>query len=150
VAYGTLFAEADRRSVVERLSRLTPESQRRWGTMTVGRAVAHMADQLRMALGDLRCRPPQGPFRHGPTRFLVIHLLPWPKGRAKGPGEAFKTVPTDLASDIGQLADLIERFAKQQPDAIWQAHPMFGALTRRDWGVLAYRHLDHHLTQFGA
>ena len=34
-------------------------------------------------------------------------------------------------------------------DAEWQEHPAFGRLARRAWGVLAYRHLDHHLRQFG-
>ena len=32
----------------------------------------------------------------------------------------------------------------------WPDHPAFGALSRRAWGVLIYRHMDHHLRQFGA
>ena len=27
--------------------------------------------------------------------------------------------------------------------------PMFGPLSRDEWGVLGYRHLDHRLRQFG-
>jgi hypothetical protein len=27
--------------------------------------------------------------------------------------------------------------------------PLFGPLTGREWGALAYKHADHHLRQFG-
>ena len=27
--------------------------------------------------------------------------------------------------------------------------PSFGALTKEEWNTLFYKHLDHHLTQFG-
>ena len=30
------------------------------------------------------------------------------------------------------------------------AHPLFGPMTWREWGVATYKHTDHHLRQFGA
>jgi len=29
-------------------------------------------------------------------------------------------------------------------------HAFFGSLTGAEWGVSTYKHLDHHLRQFGA
>ena len=148
--YGTLFDPRDRQAILSRASRLAPESPRRWGKLTVGRAVVHMADQLRMALGEIKASSPYGPLRFALPRYLSIHVIPWPKGRIKGPGDAFKTAPTELAADVEQLKALIERFGTRSPDAQWPQHAMFGQLSGRDWGVLAYRHLNHHLTQFSA
>jgi hypothetical protein len=34
-------------------------------------------------------------------------------------------------------------------DFEWPEHPAFGRMSRRVWGVLGYRHLDHHFRQFG-
>jgi hypothetical protein len=47
----------------------------------------------------------------------------------------------------GPVVDLMKRFAA--PEVAYQAHPMFGALTRNEWLVWAYKHMDHHLRQFG-
>lgn len=44
----------------------------------------------------------------------------------------------------------LERFATREPTGAWPAHPLFGALSGSDWGVLVYRHMDPHLRQFGA
>jgi uncharacterized protein DUF1569 len=148
--YGTLFDARNRQFILGRVSRLTPESPRRWGTLTVGRAVVHMADQLRMAFGEIKASTPYGPLRFAALRYLSIHVIPWPKGRIKAPGDAFRNSPTELAADAEQLRTLIERFGAQSPDAQWPQHAMFGQLTGKDWGVLAYRHLNHHLTQFSA
>ena len=148
--YGTLFSPRNRESILTRVSALTPESPRLWGSLTVGRAVVHMADQLRMALGEIKASAPSGPLRFPALRYFAIHVMPWPRGRIKSPGDAFKTAPGELAADVGQLKALIERFGSLSPDAQWPPHAMFGQLSGRDWGVLAYRHLNHHLTQFSA
>ena len=147
--YGTLFNPADRERVVDRISRLTPASQRRWGTLTAPRAVAHMADQLRIGLGEIPVRRARGPLRFAPLRFLFIHVLPWPKGRAKGPRETFTNAPSEFAADLAELTNLVRRFSVKDVGENWPLNPVFGHITGPDWGVLSYRHLDHHLRQFG-
>jgi hypothetical protein len=46
---------------------------------------------------------------------------------------------------------LIDRFAAAGP-AGCTAHPhaFFGSLAPDQWAILMYKHLDHHLRQFGA
>ena len=140
IARGTLIA---------RVERLSTASQRQWGRMEVTQMVAHAADQLRMALGDVRVRGARGPLRFAPMRYLLVHALPWPKGKAKAPDEAFTTVPTELEADRAKLVELIERFAATPDVDLTMIHPLFGRMTARDWDVLSFRHLDHHLRQFG-
>jgi hypothetical protein len=147
--YGTLFESGDVEMILTRLSKLTPEHQRRWGRLTVHHAVTHLADQLRMALGEVKPSVPHGPFRFAITRYLAIHLLPWPKGIAKGPPEAFSTNPTTFADDLSLLNALIKRVSTCSEQARWPHHAKFGQLTGHDWAVLSYRHLNHHLSQFG-
>jgi hypothetical protein len=47
------------------------------------------------------------------------------------------------------VVELIERFATTPPEQMGLDHPGFGRMSARDWDVLQYRHLDHHLRQFG-
>ncbi len=145
----SLWEPTARQELVARIMRLTPESTGRWGKMEVTQMVCHAADQLRMGLGEISTAEPHGPLRYAPMRYLLIHVLPWPKGKAKGPREAFTTDPGSWESDRTELLRLIERFSQMQGQSAWPRHPLFGKMTARDWAVLSYRHLDHHLRQFG-
>jgi hypothetical protein len=84
-----------------------------------------------------------------PVNWLVIHAVPWPKGKGKSPPEFLATRPTTWEADVGRLRDLVERFSARGPSAPWPANLAFGRISGRSWGVLEYKHLDHHLRQFG-
>lgn len=148
--YSTLFDPQARQAIADRIGRLTPQSERRWGQLTLDRAVTHMADQLRMALGEIVSSPPRGALRFALPRYVAIHVMPWPKGKIKGPGDAFRTSPSDLSADRDALLALIDKVGTRDPRGPWPHHPLFGPLRGNDWGVLCYRHLHHHLTQFSA
>jgi hypothetical protein len=47
------------------------------------------------------------------------------------------------------LLQLIDEYRATPPNRLGNAHPTFGPMTGRDWDVLVWRHLDHHLRQFG-
>ena len=144
----TLWNEQDRRELQERVVRLTPDSQRRWGKMTAPEMVAHLTDALRMALGDLPCASKKLPIRYPPLKQLIVYWLPFPKGAPTAP----ELVGRSAMSWRGEVSDLIllmDRFARQPEGCTWAEHPGFGRLSRRAWGVLKYRHMDHHLRQFG-
>ena len=145
----TLFSQSDRQALLERLVRITPESRAEWGTMNAPKMLAHIGDQLRVALGDIDTRPRPGPMNWPILRHLIIYVMPWPKGKAKAPREAFTTSPTTWDRDVEQFRALVERFVQRGVAADWSPHPLFGPLSGRDWGVLTHRHLDHHLRQFG-
>ena len=57
----------------------------------------------------------------------------------------------DLETEKRRLARLIDRFAANGPSGCTtHPHTFFGHLTPQEWAVLSYKHLDHHLRQFGA
>lgn len=144
----TMFDESCRRRMQERLRRLAPDSRRQWGRMTAPQMVAHLTDQMRHCLGDIPVEARPGLLRLPPVRFASIYLIPWPKGRIKGPPEAFVSEPADWKSDVEQLSALLERFAGRDQKGAWPAHALFGPMSGRDWGVFVHKHFDHHFRQF--
>ena len=135
--------------MLERLTCLRPDSPRRWGRMTAPQMVTHLTDQMHHALGDSPVRARPGVLRWSVVRYASIYLLPWPKGRIKGPAEAFLTQPMEWEADIGRLVQLLQRFVTRGPNELWPEHALMGRMTGRDWGVFVHKHFDHHFRQFG-
>lgn len=145
----TIWSDADRAEIRQRLSTLQPAAPARWGRMDAPQAVTHLANALRMALGELPVAPKYLPIRYFPLKQLIIYVLPFPKGAPTAP-ELLTHTPGAFAEDLAQVDVLLERLAQLPEQASLPEHPVFGRLTRQAWGVLVYRHTAHHLTQFGA
>lgn len=145
---GTLWQEADRRALLLRIDRLTSDTPPLWGRMDAGRMVVHVTDALRMATGELRCRPSKSPLMLPLVKQLVMFYLPWPKGVPTAP-ELLVRSPAQWASEITALRAAIEELTGKPREGPWPRHPMFGRLSGGEWGRFMYRHIDHHLTQFG-
>lgn len=146
---GSLFDARDRDAILERIAKLAPDRPPVWGRFTAPEMVCHVSCGLRQGLGELETGPPSGPMSHAPLNWLVIHMIPWPKGKAQSPPEFLATRPTTWAADVGRLRDLISRFSARGPEATWPPSRVFGRISGRSWGVLQHKHLDHHLRQFG-
>lgn len=144
----SLWDAGARQELHRRLKRLNPHSQRRWGRLSVEQMLAHVAAGLRMATGELPVKPKPGPLRRWPLNRLVIHWLPWPKGAPTAP-ELLAREPEELEREKAALTALIEQVAERRAKTDGVEHPAFGRLSEKDWGALGYRHIDHHLKQFG-
>jgi hypothetical protein len=144
----TLWDAPARQDVRQRLARLTPASSRRWGTMSAPQMVAHLVDAMRMAIGEMPVPSKNLPLRFTPIKQLVIYCLPFPKGAPTAP-QLVSRPPGDWPGECATLLTLVDRFAECDRNGAWPDHPAFGTLTGGNWGVLAYRHIDHHFKQFG-
>lgn len=144
----TLWDDACRRELQDRLSRLDPNAARRWGKMSAPQMVAHLVDSMRMAQGEIRVPSKNLPLRFTPIKQIVIYWLPFPKGAPTAPA-LISRPPADWATECATLATMVDRFAERDRAAEWPDHPAFGSLTGAQWGVLVYRHMDHHFRQFG-
>ena len=145
----TLRVAELRDSLLTRIDRLRPDAQPRWGRQTVAEMICHLADQLRMALGDIPTRPIPTPLLFTPFKQFGIYIMPWPKGRVRSPREARTTRPAGWKEDCAALRSLLERFAVQDFTRRWPPHPYFGRMSGRHWLWVTRRHFDHHLRQFG-
>jgi Protein of unknown function (DUF1569) len=135
------------RELNDRLAALTWDRRAVWGKFTAPRMVCHLADSLRMAMGDLKVAPKRLPIRYPPLKQLVIYAAPFPKGAPTAP-ELLAREPREWANEVADVRGLLARAAATGSTAQWPEHPAFGRLSKRAWGVLIYRHMDHHLKQF--
>lgn len=144
----TIFEAAARDGLMQRLHVLTPQAKPRWGRLTAAGMLSHLVESCRMALGDLPVAPRNLPIRFFPLNWLIIHWLPFPRSAPTAP-ELLARTPGDWEADIQRLQELLRRVGQRGAHETWPAHPAFGSISGDDWGVLVYRHVDHHFQQFG-
>ena len=144
----TLWDASARQELRDRLGRLTPSANRRWGKMSAPQMVAHLVDSMRMANGEIEIPSKKLPLRFTPIKQLVIYLAPFPKSAPTAP-QLITRPPADWPSECNALCRGMDQFAERDPSGPFPEHPAFGKLTARAWGVQVYRHIDHHLKQFG-
>ncbi len=139
-------------AILRRLEGLRPESRRRWGTLTPGEMVTHLADSFRAGLGEREVSGARMPFAGLMKWFAVDCPLPWPHGIATRPEvdpRRAGTRPIAFEGDVAALRTLITRYAASGAALEGRAHPLLGPLTAREWLTWGWRHADHHLRQFG-
>jgi len=148
----SIFEPAVRSDLERRVRGLCRGSARRWGRMSPHEAICHMSDAFRMALGEKAVSA--RPFGFAPVlRFVALSIpLKWPRGIKTLPEVeqgCGGTAPVDFERDRAELLALMHRFAASTPDQRASTHPIFGSMSTEEWGRWGYRHLDHHLRQFG-
>jgi len=147
-----LFDAAVADEVKARLQRLEPQSERLWGQMTVAQMVAHCAMSMQWAVGEVM--PEKGAL---PARLMGRLVKPM-VFRNEDPLR--KNSPTakslivaderDLGKERDRLSRLIDKFAAGGAAGCTRnPHSFFGKMTPEEWAILMYKHLDHHLRQFG-
>ena len=144
----TLFEESARGAILSRLDSVTADSRPRWGKMNAERMLTHLVEAMRMAIGELATKPKRLPTRFPPLRQLFVYWLPWPKGLPTAP-ELRPSNSRTIEESKRELTRLIADFSTRTAQKKWPDHPAIGNLRCRGWGVLVWRHLDHHLRQFG-
>jgi Protein of unknown function (DUF1569) len=148
----SLFEPTTVEDVKQRMAQLRPDSERHWGKMNVAQMVAHCCGGMEWAVGD------KTPPRMFVGRILGAIVKPMALRdeepmRRNSPTSKDLVVDDDrnLDSERERLRGLVDRFAKGGPaGCTTHPHSFFGRLTPKEWAVLMYKHLDHHLRQFGA
>lgn len=147
-----LFDAAVANQVKTRLEKLKPESERRWGRMTAPQMLAHCSASLQWAVGDVA--PEKGPL---PARIMGRLVKPMvlrndDPFRKNSPTakSLIVTDARDLERERERLSGLIDRFtAGGVAGCTKNPHSFFGKMTPEEWAILMYKHIDHHLRQFG-
>ena len=146
----SIFNPDDNEALVARLHLLTPESQGLWGKMNVAQMLAHLQQPIRVAVGELALKQSLIGFLFGKWALKKLdgdkpfdHNLPTaPEFKIAG--------QPDFAAELPKVIAMVQRYASQGPSAITtNPHPFFGKMTLAQWDNLQWKHLDHHLRQFG-
>ena len=137
--------------VIARIDTLQPATKRIWGKMDVAQMMAHCSAALDIASGQLIL----------PRLFIGRLLGPFVKPIYTNEKPFSRNNPTDKTLVMADQRDFL-REQEQLKLKVRQfhegaearctrhPHPFFGALTPQAWSRGMYKHLDHHLRQFGA
>jgi Protein of unknown function (DUF1569) len=150
----SLFDPALVEDVKRRVMRLRPDSERQWGKMPVALVLAHCTCGLQMAMGIIK--PKRAPFPASVIGRLIKPLVfgddkPIRLNSASSP-ELFTADPAECEFDRERtrLIEAIDSFVSAGAACCSQhPHPFFGPLKPEQWAILMYKHVDHHLRQFG-
>src|SRR5678815_1525608 len=146
----SILNEPDRAEICSRLRSLSVSSTARWGSMDVAKMLQHLRLSASMALGELPVvSVNKRPFQMFPLKHLLLYVLPFPKG-APTASELYPVGTAAFEEERAILMSLLEQIAAGPPDRTWPAHPLFGPMSWREWGVVTHKHVNHHLKQFGA
>lgn len=147
----TLFEKETCEELFMRIGNLTPECRREWGKMTPCQAMEHTARVLEMATSD--DQPIKQIFLGKALGWIFkksfLGEKPFRKNAPTGPDYVIKDEP-DMERTRGRLKELITKFHTLGSEKLdGNVHPFFGPLTGKQWGETQYKHVDHHLRQFG-
>jgi len=146
-----LFSQDGLITTLERINKLTAESQPLWGKMTIAQMMAHCSVAYDMALTNKY--PISGKFKTWIISLLAKNQVVGPKPYPKNGRTAADFLITDerdfdkektrLLANLNKVNELgVGHFEGKQSVA-------FGNLSSKEWNVLFSKHLDHHLSQFG-
>lgn len=148
----SLFNTNENQEMISRINSLTNTSQAQWGKMNVSQMLSHCQVPLKVAFGEMK-------LKRGIPGILFGSMIRKKLTRDEKPFD--KNLPTDkgfivvdkreFEKEKTDLIHTIQQFAAIGPDGLSKdPHPFFGKLTSSDWDIIQWKHLDHHLRQFGA
>ena len=146
-----IFSQKITEEVLERINNLTKDSQPKWGTMSVSQMLAHCTVTYEMVYTNKHKKP------NAFTRWIlktivksaVVSEKPYPKNSRTAP-QFLITDQKDFLEEKKRLENYIiqtQELGETYFDG--KESNSFGKLTTAEWNNMFYKHLDHHLTQFG-
>ena len=143
----SLFEDTPRQEILDRINKLTPQSKPLWGRIDVAQMLAHNIVGLEAALQNKKpARSFMGYIMGGFIKKTLLSPKPFKKNGFT-PKEFRMVSPMDFIEQKNKIIDLINKF--QKGAIADKNHPFFGEMSEGEWGWLQYKHLDHHLQQFG-
>ncbi|MBY5951574.1 DUF1569 domain-containing protein [Algoriphagus marincola] len=146
-----IFDPSTTSELIARIESLKPDSQPLWGKMSVDQMLAHCSVAYEMDYTDKHPKP------NALMRFLlktfvksgVVNEKPYPKNARTAPVFIIAD-RRDFEKEKNQLIDYLKKTQELGAQHFeGKESPSFGPMTAQEWNNLFYKHLDHHLTQFG-
>jgi hypothetical protein len=147
----SIFDQASANQVIARINQLSTETKPVWGKMDVARMLAHCNVTYEMVYTD-KHKKPNAFMRWILGMFVkngVINEKPYPKNS--------QTATVFIISDEREFEKEKQRLIDyiQKTQGLGASYfegkesLSFGKLSAPEWSNLFYKHLDHHLRQFG-
>ena len=146
----SIFNLNDKNNILNRIDQLHPDSKPMWGKMSVSQMLEHCLIPTKISAGEIEGRRNIFGILFGKmAKKRIVNEEPFKKGLPTDPSFVIKHEP-DFYKSQEELKAVIERLYNTNKEALVQRkHPFFGKMTADEWGLLSYKHFDHHLRQFG-
>ncbi len=151
MALPNIFSKEITDQVIQRIEQLSPESQPQWGKMNIAQMLAHCCVAYELVYDNKHPKP--GAF----MKFIISMLAKNQVVGEKPYSKSIRTAPVFLITDEREfqtekkrLIEYLEHTQKQGKHTFQdkESHS-FGKLSAEQWNNLFYKHIDHHLRQFG-
>ena len=136
---------------IARIEKIAPNTQNLWGKMNASQMMAHCNVSYDMAFDENYKKS------NAFLRFILKNLAkkglvndaPLSKNSSTATEMVIKTAK-DFNVEKGKLIANVQNLVnKGETFFHLKDHPGFGVMTKDEWNNFYYKHLDHHLTQFG-
>ena len=136
---------------INRINQLTQNTQRVWGKMSVAQMLAHCNVTYEMVYEDIHPKP--NPFMKLVLKLFVKNSVVGEKTYKHGLPTASQFLikdDKDFEYEKKRLINYIQKTEELGKEHFNNKESLsFGKLTSQEWNNMFYKHLDHHLTQFG-
>ena len=147
----SLFDPEAFQEVKDRINAIPDEGTPQWGAMNAGQMFRHCQTPFDIINGTVVFSVKIGIFK----RLIFKMMKPmmyndrlW-KQSVPTPREFVVDYKVNPSEERQKLISKIEQFHERKNQEDWDPHPVFGKFSREQWGKMNYKHLDHHLRQFG-
>jgi len=151
MALPNIFNQEIANRIIARIETLTPNTSSKWGKMSVSQMIAHCNVTYEMVFEDKHPKP------NAIIKLIlkllvknnVVNEVPYKQNGQTAPAfivkdeKNFEEEKTRLIAYINKVVELGENYFDNK-----ESHS-FGKLSISEWNNMFYKHLDHHLSQFG-
>lgn len=145
-----MYTKSHADEIIQRIDTLSPHSKPQWGSMQPAQMLAHCSAFQEIPMGEsFPNRGLLGKLIGGFVKPVFYNEKPLPQNMSTIPTIEIKD-DRDFVAEKEKLKQKIITFQRNGPEKCSpHPHPFFGKLTPEQWGIGIYKHLDHHLKQFG-
>ncbi len=143
-----LFDTEVKEEIIQRIKKLTPESNALWGKMNVSQMLAHVQVPIAVSEGRQKLSRSFIGFIFGPfAKKILYNDQPFRRNLPTDKRFVMIGEKKEFEKEQKQLLEIVQNFKEE--NIVNTPHPFFGKLTKEQWSKGAWKHLDHHLRQFG-
>lgn len=143
-----LFEPSVKQEIIDRINKLTPEAQRKWGKMDVAQMLAHCGLPLQVVMGEKTLQVSGIKKMIFPLFKKILYSdTPYKQGLPTDKLYVMTGTSKDFEVEKQKLIEQLNSFI--ETSAVVEKHPVFGKLSKEQWSKATWKHIDHHLKQFG-
>jgi hypothetical protein len=145
-----LFKEDVYEDALDRIEKISADTKAKWGSMDAAQMMAHCSEIQEVSNGKaLENTPFIARLFKGMIRKMVVNKTPYKRSTQTHP-QYLKLDAEEFDASKVRLLNALAQFKTENSEGPSKhVHPLFGEMTHEEKGWGMYKHLDHHLSQFG-